>query len=138
MSDLKALLACRKGGVALEFALIAPVFLAMLLGVISYGGYFWIAHSVQQLANDAARAAIAGLTQSEREQLAQNTLSVDIASDGVLDAKSASIGYSGDSSGYSISITYDASGSAFWAASGLVPMPSSMVVRRAAIRLGGY
>jgi Flp pilus assembly protein TadG len=131
-------LACRKGGVALEFALIAPVFLVMLLGVISYGGYFWIAHSVQELANDAARAALAGLTESEREQLAQASISEEIVHDGVLHSTSATAAYRGDSNGYTVSVTYDASGSAFWAAAGLVPMPPPKVVRSAAIRLGGY
>jgi Flp pilus assembly protein TadG len=128
----------RDGNAAIEFAFIAPVFFAMLLGIVSYGGYFFLAHTVQEIANDAARAAIGGLTASERQQLAQSSLSSDIAQYAILDAKSASVVYSGDTNGYTVSISYDASKSGFWAASGLVPMPSSTIVRSAAIKLGGY
>jgi Flp pilus assembly protein TadG len=126
------------GSVAIEFAIIAPVFFAMLLGIASYGGYFWIAHNVQELANDAARAALPGLTASERQSLAQTQLTTELASYGVLDSKLASASYSGDTSGYTVSISYNAANSGFWAAAGLVPMPSSTVVRSASIKLGGY
>jgi hypothetical protein len=51
----------------------APAFIVVLLGIMSFGGYFWLAHSVQQLANDSARAAVAGLNASERQQLARST-----------------------------------------------------------------
>src|SRR5271163_3519674 len=67
-------LSCQSGAAAVEFAIIGPVLVLMLLGVAAYGGYFWLAHSVQQLANDGARAAIAGLSQPERSQLAQSTV----------------------------------------------------------------
>src|ERR1700744_4715711 len=110
----------------------------MLLGIVSYGGYFWIAHSIQQLANDSARAALAGLTASERQTLAQATLTSEIADYQMLSGALAQISYSGDSNGYTVSVSYDASNSGFWAASGLVPMPSSTVTRTATIKLGGY
>ncbi|HEY5336830.1 MAG TPA: TadE/TadG family type IV pilus assembly protein [Rhizomicrobium sp.] len=127
-----------EGGVAIEFAMIAPVFFAMLLGIVSYGGYFWIAHNVQELANDAARAALPGLTASERQQLAQTQLTAELKNYGALDAKAASAIYNGDSNGYTVRISYDAASSGFWSAAGLVPMPSSTIVRSASIKLGGY
>ena len=52
----------RSGATAVEFAFLAPVLIFILMGITGYGGYFWISHSVQQLANDAARAAIPGTT----------------------------------------------------------------------------
>ncbi len=56
----------RSGATAVEFAFLAPVLMFMLMGIGGYGGYFWMSHSVQQLANDAARAAIPGTTATER------------------------------------------------------------------------
>ena len=47
----------KRGGAALEFAIVAPVLMMLLLGIFVYGGYFLVAHTTQQLANDAARAA---------------------------------------------------------------------------------
>ena len=40
----------------MEFAIVAPVLVMLVFGILMYGGYFLMAHSVQQLANDAARA----------------------------------------------------------------------------------
>ena len=57
------------GGAAVEFAILAPVYLMMLCGMLAYGLYFGAAHSLQQLAADAARISIAGLDGAERDRL---------------------------------------------------------------------
>nr|WP_295468683.1 TadE/TadG family type IV pilus assembly protein [Mesorhizobium sp.] len=53
------------GATAVEFAMIAPVFIAFMLGMTAYGIYFGAAHSVQQLSADAARVALAGVNDTE-------------------------------------------------------------------------
>jgi Flp pilus assembly protein TadG len=138
MSELQKFTRARDGNVAIEFAFIAPVFLMMLLGIVSYGGYFLLAHNIQELANDSARAALPGLTVAERQQLAQAQLTTELTDYGMLTPALASASYSGDTNGYTVSISYNASKSGFWAASALVPMPSSTIVRSATIKLGGY
>ena len=45
------------GTSAIEFALLAPLFILFLLGMVAYGIYFGASHSVQQIAADAARTA---------------------------------------------------------------------------------
>ena len=82
---VRALRRCRRGAAALEFALVAPLFLLTLFGIVAYGGYFWRAHSLQQVANDAARAALPGLTATEREALARTVASSEVASLGGMD-----------------------------------------------------
>src|SRR5690606_19342562 len=57
------------GTSAVEFAILTPVFLLLLTGMLAYGIYFGAAHSLQQLAADAARIAIAGLDEDERDSL---------------------------------------------------------------------
>lgn len=126
------------GSAAIEMALVAPVLMAMLLGIVSYGGYFLLAHNIQELASDAARAALPGLTADERQKLAQAQLAADIASYGILSKSAATASYAGDNTDYTVSISYDASGSAFWAAAGFIPMPSPLIIRSASIKLGGY
>ncbi|MBN9571802.1 MAG: pilus assembly protein [Alphaproteobacteria bacterium] len=126
------------GNAAVEFALVSPILLAFLLGIISYGGYFWLAHNVQELANDAARAAIAGLDGAERTSLAQDSLNSEIADYGALSPQKVRAEYRGSGEAFTVSIAYDASGSAFWEATGLIPMPSSTITRSASVRLGGF
>src|SRR5690606_40197902 len=58
-------MAKRQGAAAVEFAIVGPVFFLLLAGMIVYGGWFWMAHSVQAAVSEGARAAIAGLDRSE-------------------------------------------------------------------------
>ncbi len=126
------------GAVLVEFAFVGPVLVVMLLGIVAYGGYFWLSHAVQQVANDAARAAVGGLDSSERSTLAQSSLTDSMANYAFLEPTSAHVTVAGDTQNLKVSIAYDASGSPFWAIKGLLPLPSSTITRYASIRLGGY
>ena len=53
-----------------EMALVLPLFLALVMGILVYGQYFMLAHSVQQAANDGGRAAIVGLDAADRRAIA--------------------------------------------------------------------
>src|SRR3546814_13515496 len=55
----------RRGAVIVEMALVLPLLVTLLLGLVCYGQYFLIAHRVQPIANDAARATLGGLTSDE-------------------------------------------------------------------------
>ena len=59
-----------RGTAMIETALLLPLFLMLLLGILIYGQYFMLAHSVQQAANDGARAAITGLDAADRRAVA--------------------------------------------------------------------
>jgi Flp pilus assembly protein TadG len=59
-----------RGTAMIETALLLPLFLTLLLGIMIYGQYFLLAHSVQQAANDGARAAITGLDAADRRAVA--------------------------------------------------------------------
>jgi Flp pilus assembly protein TadG len=128
----------RNGSAAIEFAFIAPSLFALVMGTVSYGGYFWMASSLQQLANDAARAAIAGLTDTERQSLAQSTFNSEITNYGMLSPSLASVNYQGSGESFAISVSYNAANMPFWVVSKFIPMPSTTIVRSAAVRLGGY
>lgn len=126
------------GAVLVEFAIVGPILVVMLFGIVAYGGYFWLSHAVQQVANDAARAAVGGLDSAERTSLAQSSLTGSISSYAFLQAASANVTVAGDSTNLRVSIAYDASNAPFWAMQGLLPMPNSTITRQASIRLGGY
>ncbi len=127
----------QSGAAAIEFAIVGPVFVLMLLGIVSYGGYFWMAHSVQQLANDGARAAVAGLSQSERTQLAQATVTAETTSYAALRASLMTVSETEQSQAITVTVNYNAANSGFWLAS-FVPMPSTTISRSATVKTGGY
>lgn len=123
---------------ALEFALVAPVFLLLVFAIVSYGGYFWIAHSLQTLAQDAARAAVAGLDDSERLKLAGDYARGQAGSIAPLQPDNLTVTPMISSQGVQVTLRYDASDSGFYIFSGLVPMPSPTIERRAMALTGGF
>lgn len=132
------LVACESGAAAVEFAFVLPVLLVMLLGVICYGGYFWMAHDVQQLANDAARAAIAGLDAQERASIASDTVTRNLTRQDGLVAPRTKVTVQEANEAFSVTVSYDASGSPFWSMIDLLPMPSDTINRTATVSLGGF
>jgi Flp pilus assembly protein TadG len=128
----------RRGSTAIEFAVISPVLILMLLGILVYGGYFMLSHSLQQMANDAARASVAGLTDTERSTLAQTAVTNDVQTYSYLSPRLLSVNYADQNQVLTVTLTYNASGSPFWALNGLVPMPSPTLVRSASVQIGGY
>ncbi|WP_242653260.1 TadE/TadG family type IV pilus assembly protein [Sphingomonas jatrophae] len=119
-----------------EFALVAPLLLMILLGIIAYGGYFWRGHALQQVANDAARASLAGLTASERASLARTTVRDGLSGQAGIAPDRATVEVSEASETITVRVGYDASSEAFFRL-GLVPMPAALIRRSAAVRLGG-
>ncbi len=127
----------QRGGAAVEFAIIGPVLLLLLFGMITYGGYFMTAHTVQQVANDAARAAIAGLDDAERLSLAREAATDAIARQPDMQGELAAISVLRSGPTVAVTLTYDASEDAFWAFESLVPSPDRRIERTATIRVGG-
>lgn len=70
-NSLRAFRVGENGAVAVEFALIAPLLIALVFGIISFGYLFGVSHSVQQLAAEAARVSVKGLQYKERKELAE-------------------------------------------------------------------
>jgi Flp pilus assembly protein TadG len=128
------------GAAAVEFAVIAPVFIFFGLGIIAYGIYFGAAHSVQQLAADAARTSVAGLSASERQSLVANFITNNAKSYVLIDPSgvSYSVGASAnDSSEYQVTIRYNAASLPIWDLYPPLPLPSRTISFTSLIRIGG-
>jgi len=130
----------RSGTSAIEFALLAPIFILFLLGMIAYGIYFGASHSIQQIAADAARTAIAGLNETERRTLVSNYIRVNAGGYPfvdpqklVMDARDSTA----DGSQFVVSLSYDASALPIWNLLGELPLPGRTISRRSVIRVGG-
>jgi Flp pilus assembly protein TadG len=124
----------------IEFAIVAPVLIVILAGVVVYGLYFATVHNVQQIAAEAARASIAGMDQAERRTLATQAITNTIGSYSLLKPDRISVAVAAmaaDSNYYEVTVTYDASHLGIWSLNGLVPMPSSTIQRASTVRRGG-
>ena len=140
MRALAGLARDNSGTSAVEFAILTPVFLLLLTGMLAYGIYFTAAHSLQQLAADAARTAIAGLSQPERNMLVTDFLDANAESYALIDSDrlSVSIGDKpGDPDHYRVTLTYDASDLPIWHLYLPLPLPSQEIAYTSTIRRGG-
>jgi len=67
-------------------SLALPILIMLLFGIVTYGAWFMAAHSLQQAANDAVRAALAGIDAEEREGLVNRNIANSVIAAGTLDA----------------------------------------------------
>ncbi|MCW5731057.1 MAG: pilus assembly protein [Alphaproteobacteria bacterium] len=58
------LFACERGNAAVEFSLVAPLFISLLLGVVEFGRYHWIQNGLRFAVEEAGRFAIANSSAS--------------------------------------------------------------------------
>lgn len=132
-----ALVRNRRGVAVMEFALVAPLLAMLALGILSYGQYFLLAHATQQIANDAARATVAGLSSAERVTLANAMVSKEVASLPV-SASQVAVAVSESSADQLVTVTLrvDASSNPMFKMK-IVPMPDAMIERHGTVRQGG-
>lgn len=128
------------GTAVIEFAILTPVFLLMLTGMLAYGIYFGAAHALQQLAADAARTAIAGISPSEGRLLVENYLVRNASDYMLLDYQKLDfilkVPEPGDDQ-YRLTLTYDASDLPIWNLYPPLPLPEKQIIRGATILRGG-
>jgi Flp pilus assembly protein TadG len=140
-SAAAAMVRDRRGASAIEFAIVLPVFLLIVLGILTYGIYLGSVHSVEQLAADAARASVAGLSDGERVQIAKQHVTTNADGYPLLNASKIAVeaGPSPlDSSQFRVLVRFDASDLPIWVMSGIVPMPDRIIERTSVIKRGGY
>lgn len=127
------------GSAAIEFALVAPVFLAMLLGILVYGLYFGLSHSVEELAAQAARVSVAGLDDQERETLAEAYLTDNERYYPLIEPARLTVAAgpaSGEPDVFVVTLHYDLTDSVLDLFPRILPNPA--IAASAAIQRGGY
>ncbi len=119
-----------RGAAIVEMALVLPLLLALLMGVLVYGQYFMLAHSVQQAANDGARAAIVGLDAADRRAVAARAVERSLQT--VSGAHSVAV--SETSEAITVAVTFTAPPDSFLR-SALIPSPTNVIRSRATFEL---
>ena len=128
------------GTSAVEFALLSPIFILLLLGMVAYGIYFGAANSIQQIAADAARTAIAGLNQTERQTLVAAFLANNAGGYPFVDAIKLTYQANdsvADGSQFVVLISYDARNLPIWNLFPGIALPGTTIKRQSTIRVGG-
>lgn len=128
------------GASAIEFAILAPVFLFILFGLLSFGIYIGATNSIQQLAADAARIAVAGLNEAERIKLTERYIEKNGGNYVLIDPDNLRVSVADsakDPSQFNVTVEYDATSLPVWNLYRGLPMPGKRIVRSATIRVGG-
>jgi Flp pilus assembly protein TadG len=134
------LLLCRRGASAVEFAMLLPLFLTLVFGIVVFGSYLAVVHGLQQLAAEAARSSIAGMSTSERSSIATSYVSSNVGTYPLISASNISVNAAtspSDPNVFVVTVTYNASGMFIYSLP-FVPAPSPTIVRSAAIPFGGF
>ena len=128
----------RQGSAAVEFALVGPLMIMMLVGMVVYGGWMWLAQSVQTLATESARAAVGGLDAAERISIARAFVAAEAEDGAGLALDHLVVNVESDTQAIRVRIAFDASDHPVMMMSGLLPAPPSIIQRTAIVRIGGY
>lgn len=133
---LGRLCAEQRGAALVELAFALPIVLLFLSGIVTYGFWFWTAHSLQQAANDAARATIAGVDAADRARIADASVTDSLLRVGELDESRVVVTVDDNGAVLVVRIAYDASDNPTLAKS-FLPLPDTVIRRSASVRLAG-
>src|SRR3546814_14517434 len=117
-------------------ALVLPLFLALAMGILVYGRYFMLAHSVQQAANDGARAAITGLDADDRRGIAIRAVDRSLAGVAGASPDTRSVAVSEPSGALTAAVAFTLPAGDFLR-SAFVPSPRHIIRARSEERLVG-
>jgi Flp pilus assembly protein TadG len=117
-----------------ETAIILPILILLMIGLLSFGTWFMAAHGVQLAANEAARAALGGINDSDRTQLAREGVASALTTAAAINPTEVATATSRDGQYYTVTVTY-APAHPLWLSFGSGPAPSKTIERKATVRL---
>lgn len=117
----------RGGASAVEFALVAPFLLLLVGAILAYGSIFATSLSLQQMAAETARATIGGLSDAERETLAEAKLAAISSKYPMLDPGKLKFAFdqNGGADLSRLTFSYDMTAHPAYALDKLLPLPES-------------
>lgn len=136
---LATLTSRREGAAAVEFALVAPLFIMLLLTTFAYGIYLSAAHSIQQITAEAARAAVAGITNEEREEIATEFVNKATIDSSLISRANLAVEVKQDAADptrFSVILSYSATNLPIWQLYAFA-LPDTVIRRQTTIRIGG-
>ena len=131
---------CRRGSSAVEFALVAPMLLLLFAGIAVFGICLGAANNLRQIAAEAARASVAGVTDTERASLARSVVNRSLRAGAMFSPGSITVQVGpdpNDATVYTVTVTLDATTLGINVFAKLLPMLPSVMRSTVSVRKGG-
>lgn len=135
---IRRLVAGQGAVAAVEFSIIAPVFILLIFGIVCFGILFGTYNCVQQLAAESSRASVAGLSSTERDQLARAYVVQNATAYGLLDPAKLTVVTSSQPTTFTVTVSYDMTNSIIYRLGRILSAVSPVISRSAAIQNGGF
>jgi len=126
-----------RGAALVEMAMVLPVLMLLIMGIIVYGQWLACANALQQSANEGARASLSGLSQEERALTARQTVADSLSHYDSIDQRKVAIGIQDDGTTLNVTVNYDMSDQSVMKLP-FVPIPDKVLSRSAAVRLASF
>lgn len=126
----------KRGTAVIEMAIVLPVLLLLLFGIVTFGCWIALSHSVQQAANEGARAALSGLTVEERATLARTTASDMLSRSFSINPSKVAVTVQDDGSTLVVNVVYDAASNPLLLLP-IVRAPGTQIERKSMMKLTG-
>lgn len=127
---------------ALEFVFLAPALLMLVFAIIIYSFYFAAQMGLRHAAAEGARAAVAGLSSTERVTLARARAEEVVNGYGSLLAaggkKPAITTTTNGSDSFTVRLSYDMSNSPFRRYATFIPLPATTITASTVVTNGSY
>lgn len=130
----RALAADCSGAAIIEAAFVLPMVVALLLGVATFGQWFMIAHTMQQAADEGARAAVGGLNDEDRLAMVATSVKQSLAVASGVDPKLVSTAAKRSGDYYTVTVTYQTRQNKALTI-GIIPVPLDPIARQSTIKL---
>lgn len=134
---LRRALCDRRGTAIIELALALPILAIFLFGIVSGGSWLAMSHVVQESANQAARAALVGITAAERAALAQQTAMQTLAQSYGIRSDALSVKVEDDGRQMTVKVVYDGSNNPLLKLP-IMPAATRTLQRQASVVLAGF
>lgn len=123
----------------MEFALLLPVFVLLVFGMVGYALYLGAAHSIAHLAAEGARASLGGIDAAERSALSRRIVQAIAADfDPLIDPARVVVETTESGPVIRVTIRYDASRLLGWGPAFAHLFPPPLIVRSASTELVAF
>lgn len=136
-SGYRRLVRDERGAALVEMAMVLPVLMLLILGIIVYGQWLACANALQQSANEGARASLSGLSLDERALTARQTVADSLSHYDSIDQRKVVVGIQDDGTTVNVTVNYDMSDQPVMKLP-FVPIPDKILSRSAAVRLSNF
>lgn len=126
-----------RGTAVIELALALPILTVFLFGIVSGGSWLAMSHIVQESANEGARAALVGITPSERATLASQGALQTLARSYGIRSEDISLKVDDDGRQLTVRVTYDGSANPLLKLP-IMPAATTVIRRQASVVLAGF